>query len=603
MAGPDFAVMTIFKSKDEVSKNFNRMGKNAGLFGRKSSKAFKSASKSASAFGAVTKGILAAGAVTKGLSLLSTGVSEVTTQFVQFDAAVTAASAKFKGLDLTTKEGQKTLALLKQTARETGAETKFSASEAAAGLDFYATAGFNAAQAMAVLKPTAKLATVANMDLARTSDIASDSLGAFGLMTKDSAQLQKNFTRISNVMAKTMTSTNTNMEDMFESIKKGAPTFTATGQRIETFNALMGTMANSGVKGAESGTQLRNMMLRLSKPTKEAQDAIELLGVKTRDQKGNFRDVIDILSDFEKGLKGKGTAERAAALTTVFGVRSVTGLNILLAEGTEKLRKFRTQLDNSAGATENMATIMESSLENRLLSLKSAAIETGFQLVSAFQDEGGGAITSLTSAIRGINMEPFINALKGGIRFAKALFKEFVAFGERTGLFDAISEGLTALKPTFNTILDITKTLFKFFDNIGVFDAMVVALKIVIATITTMTEIFTLLWKNVIKPIIGGITSAVDLAKSITGLGGISSGEERNQRDQSTRDVIADQRAANLAERRARRAPNQTQLESRATINGNIDLNIAGAPEGTTAAASRASSPNINVNMLEFAMP
>jgi hypothetical protein len=279
------------------------------------------------------------------------------------------------------------------------------------------------------------------------------------------------------------------------------------------------------------------MMLRLSKPTKEAQEAIELLGVKTRDQKGNFRDAIDILADFEKGLKGKGTAEKAAALTTVFGVRSVTGLNILLKEGTEKLRDFRSKLDDSAGATQNMATIMESSLENRLLSLKSAAIETGFQLVSAFQDEGGGAITSLTTAIRGINMEPFISALKTGIGFAKMLFKEFVAFGERTGLFDAISKGLTDLKPAFNTILDITKTLFKFFDDIGVFDAMVVALKIVIATITTMTGLFSLLWENIIKPIIKGITAAVGLAKSVTGLGGISSGEERDKRDQSTRDI------------------------------------------------------------------
>ena len=162
----NFAVNTIFGAKDEQTKAFNRMGKSAALFGDKSERAFKRANSGAREFGSIVKGILAAGAIQKVFGGLSSSLISVTSQFIDFDTALTAASAKFKGLDLTTTSGQETLEKLKKTAREVGAITKFSAVEAAGGLDFYATAGFTAEQSMAALLPTAKLATIANLDLA-----------------------------------------------------------------------------------------------------------------------------------------------------------------------------------------------------------------------------------------------------------------------------------------------------------------------------------------------------------------------------------------------------------------------------------------------------
>lgn len=696
--GIAFAVSTIFKSKDEQSKNFNRMGKNAKKFGEKTSKAFKKASKSATSFQTIAKGILTAGAVTKGLSLVRQGIGTVTIEFLEFDSAITQASAKFKGLNLSTKEGQKTLLELKKAARETGSQTKFSAGEAAAGLDFYATAGFNAAQAMAVLKPTAKLATIANLDLGRTADIASDSLGAFGLMTKDSTQLQKNFTRISDVMAKTMTSTNTNMEDMFEAIKKGAPTFTATGQRIETFNALMGTMANAGIKGSESGTQLRNIMLSLSKPTGEAQEAIETLGIRIRDQKGNFRDIIDILGDFEKGLSGMGSAQRAAALKTIFGVRSVTGLNLLLQEGTPNLRKFRDELDNSAGATDAMSKVIDQSLMNRLLGLKSAAIEVGFQLFTAFEDKGGSAIDFLTEKVRKINLTPVIEIIKKVSKFAGDLLEKFKAFGERTGLFDAINKSIndalplfekifnfvsdvvkkfveigertglfdkisTAIKtvvPVFKTLFDIVETIFDLLEKTGIFDLIITRLGLIVDVITSIAKGFTELWNiakpvlldfvNFIKPIITAlkplndaitkglilafeklwdiakpilekitnfispITNAISgIFKSFGGASGISESIIKGIKGATStiEGLIGDNKGVTVTSTKTENAINENlkskqrnvqelikektrQLES--TFKGQLD--IAGAPEGSTFTRSPGSDNSIDVTIL-----
>lgn len=592
------SVTTIFKSKDKTSRDFDRMGKNAKKFGNNTSKAFKKASKSATSFSTITKSILAAGLIQKGLAGVSQGLTVVTTDFINFDDAVTAASAKFKGLNLATKEGQKTLLALKKSARETGATTKFSAAEAASGLDFYATAGFNAAQAMAVLKPTAKLATIANLDLARTSDIASDSIGAFGLMTKDSVQLQKNFTRISDVMAKTMTSTNTNMEDMFESIKKGAPTFTSTGQRIETFNTLMGTMANSGVKGSESGTQLRNMMLRLAKPTKEAQIVLDKLGVTTKDSKGNFRDIIDVLADFEGGLKGMGTANKAAALKTIFGARSITGMNILLKEGTSNLRKFRAQLDDSAGSTEKMAGIMEKSLGNRLKSLKSAAIEVGFQLFSAFGEQGGNAIDKFAGFIRKIDLTPLINGIKFTATWVKRAFDEIVAFGESSGIFDKIGEAVEALKPAFFAVVDIVSTFFGFLKDIGVLEVFGKIIGVVIDHVALMATTFVKMWE-VVKPILTSFGEIIKpLLKGVTGFIGTIGEKFSGVKSFFGIEEEAGQPGAEKTIQAGRTAPNQTEIESKRNINFQGRLDIAGAPKGSTIKSGGNGAPNINMNLL-----
>lgn len=402
---PDYAVNVGFSARDRVTPAFKKMGKQAKLTG------------------SIFKGVLSANLVTSGFQRITQGLVAVTGEFISYDQAITAASAKFKGLNLTTQEGQATLQKLKDTARLVGATTQFSATEAAGGLDFLAMAGFNAEQSMAALPGVANLATVAQTDLARATDIASDSLGAFGLMTQDAAQLQVNFTRINDVFAKTMTTANTNMEDLFESVKKGGPAFTAAGQSLESFAAMAGVMANSGVKGSESGTALRNVMLRLSAPTGKAAQILKDLNIKTKDSEGNFRDVIDILADFEKGLKGMGTAQKTAALSTVFGARTVTGVNILLQEGSDRLREYRSSLEGAGGASLQMSETIRQSLLNRLKGLQSAAIELGFKFLEVFEKQGAGAIDKITQAIREFDPSPIISRLKVTLTIFQGLFK------------------------------------------------------------------------------------------------------------------------------------------------------------------------------------
>jgi len=461
MAG-SFSVSTTFKSKDRMSKTFDKMS------GR------------AKAFGGVLKGVLGANVIMKGVQLLSRGLRAVGSEFVAFDQAIISASAKFKGLDMTTEAGIKTFELLGETARDIASKTQFSAGQMAEGLDFLAMAGFTAEQAMASLDGVVNLATVANIDLARATDIASDSLGAFGLMTEDAEQLQINFTRQNDVMAATMTSTNTSMEDLFESIKKGAPAFTAAGQSMETFNALTGAMANSGIKGSEAGTSLRNVMLRLANPAAEAAELMDQLGIVTQDSQGNFLDVIDIIGQFETATASMGTAQKTAALSTVFGARSVTGINILLQEGTENLRSFRTELENSTGASLEMANVMRGSLQNRLASLKSAAIEVGFQFFDAFKGDIGNAIEFITDKVRNIDLKPVTDAIRtvisfisrnwGKIQFVfdkvtttiKSIYQGFIALfkGDTAGATEFFTKAWEDAKDLFSTIWKGIGTIF-----------------------------------------------------------------------------------------------------------------------------------------------
>jgi TP901 family phage tail tape measure protein len=590
---PDFAVNTAFTSQDRVTKSFGRMDKGANKFGKSASNAFKRASASAGKFEGITSGILKAGALQRGLGGLTRGLTAVSSEFVNFDQALTSASAKFKGLDLTTKAGQQTLLQLKKTARDVGAKTQFSATQAGEGLDFLAMAGFNANQAMAALPGVVDLATVANIDLARSTDIASDSLGAFGLMTEDATQLQKNFTRINDVMALTMSRTNTGIEDMFEAVKKGAPAFTAAGQSLESFNALLGVMANSGVKGSESGTALRNVMLSLSKPTDEAQAVLDRLGIKTKDADNNFRDVLDIIGDLEKGLKGVGTAQKTADLTTVFGKRTVTGVNILLKEGVDNLRKFRGELEGAAGSSKKMADVMRQSLLNRLKSLQSAAIETGFKFFTAFEKQGGSAIDTLTQAVRNFDIQPLINGVTRGIEIIKFLIS---VIRPLIPVIQGVIAGFVAYAALMK-VLGIVQAIASFIQFLGVLKGMVGTMGIlnavmaanpvgaVIVAVSALIGVMVILEKK-----FKIFSKAFNKLKEFFGFGDVSlKAEVRNEETLRIEDERSEAR---------REAPNAAEIEARQEIAFKGQLNIKGAPDGSTVESSTTGAPPIDVALL-----
>ncbi len=595
------AVWTIFKARDNVSAAFKKMSKNSKRFGSDTEAAFKKASKSAKSFKGVTSGILKAKAVTSGLALAKRGLEEVTRQFIDFDDAIVSASAKFKDLDLTTQAGQKRLLLLKKTARDVGAATQFSATEAAAGLDFLALAGFKTTQAMAALPGIVDLATVAQTDLGRAVDIASDSLGAFGLMTEDSVQLQKNLIRVNDVMAKTMASTNTNLEDMFEAIKKGAPDFISAGQSVETFSSLLGIMANSGVKGGEAGTKLRNVMTRLAKPTKEATTELENMKIGIKDNNNNFRDAVDILSDVEKATKKMGTAEKARVLATIFGARNQGAINILLREGTKNIRKFREGLIGAAGASKKMADIMRQSLGNRLKSLQSALIELGFKVLGGFKKNFEDTIDSVTNSIRKFDVKPIVDGIRTVMslisdltQVVKASLIVLALYGTGWTIINAkmlVTSGVMKLVAAGQWLLNAAMTAFGFIMNLS-FGGWLILIGLIIIGII-------LLWKNwdkVSSFIIKTATSIWNILKKVFSLAGKLVGGTFDFLFGSD-DEEGKQKSTNSDKPLIFAPPNKTAEESK-KVNFQGLFKFDNAPDGMTAETKTFGAPSIPIEGL-----
>lgn len=593
---PDFAVSTAFNSSGNILKNITGMDKGVKRFGDSATKSFRKASRGGTQFSSIVKGILSADLVRSGITGLKAGISSAAAEFVNYDQAITSASAKFKGLNTTTVEGQKTLESLMGTARELGATTEFSATQAAQGLDFLAMAGFTTEQAMASLPGVVDLATVAQVDLARATDIASDSLGSFGLMTKDSVQLQKNFVRVNDVFAKTMTTSNTSIEALFESVKSGGSAFTAAGQSMETFSALAGVMANAGIKGSESGTSLRNVMLRLGSPAADAGKVMRQLGIQTQDANGNFRDVIDILGDFEKGLVGMGTAQRTAALSTVFGARSVTGVNILLQEGTEALGDYRDGLIKAGGASAAMAEKIRGSIGNQLASLKSATTELGFQFIDTFKDQIGPAIQGLTTIIRGVDVpglvENFKSLIDVGLQFKSVLF----AIVGGWVAYKAVFAG-AALLQGIKMFLLFGKALRAAVVAQGLLNVLMTANPIgLIATAVGLLVGGLILlvtnWDAVSAAFISGIKFIGNAMMQLFSL--VLS--PANALSQAIKGVVGFLFGGEGEAQVARAAPNEAALAAQ-QVNFNGQLNIAGAPEGSTFESETTGAPDIRFEL------
>jgi TP901 family phage tail tape measure protein len=394
MAGR-FSVETIFKAVDKLTAPVSRMQNSIGKFTRSASDGLGRLNRR---FSKVSDGIKKVGRnMLIGAAVIGGAMTSVVATGAQFEQSIVNASAKFpEGI----KRGTDAFKALEDAARKTGSTTEFTASQSAEALNFLAMAGFNAENAIAALPGVVDLATASALDLGTATDIASDSLGAFNLMTKDSQQLGRNLQRVNDVIAKTATSANTSVTDLFEAIKDGGPVATTAGASLETFAALAGTLANAGIKGSRAGTTLKNTFLSIAAPSTSAAKILKRLSVSTQDADGNMLDIVETLDSLNKALDGLGTAERSAILEGIFGKIPIAGVNVLLAAGTDQLKGYRRALEGAGGASAAMAQVMRDTLQGRLNSLKSAVEGVSISLFSMTNGPLVDAIEKTTEFVR-----------------------------------------------------------------------------------------------------------------------------------------------------------------------------------------------------------
>lgn len=384
----------IAKSAEEADKSTEEFGKNTDTSGMR--KSFREAEREvgSSCTGidvAVSKatqiiaGFVSAAAITAAAKQATQYVIEVGSAFEASMSEVQAISGA------TSAELEKMSAKAKQL----GSTSRFSATEVSQAFKYMSLAGWDVSQSISAVDGVIQLAAASGMDLAAASDMVTDYLSAFG-MEADQA------TYMADMLAYAQAHSNTTAEMLGEAYKNCAANLNASGQDIETTTALLEGMANQGKKGSEAGTQLAAIMRDLTAKMDEGAIQIGETSVAVMDAQGNFRDLTDIITDVDAATEGMGDAQKAAALASTFTSDSITGLNLILNEGIDKIAGYETELRNSSGAASDMADTMQNNLQGKITAAGSALEGLGIAAYDYISGPAGTVVDMATGMFKGL---------------------------------------------------------------------------------------------------------------------------------------------------------------------------------------------------------
>lgn len=286
---------------------------------------------------------------------------------------------------------------LRNKAREMGAKTKFSATEAAEAMNYMAMAGWKTEDMLDGIEGVMNLAAASGEDLATTSDIVTDALTAFGLSAKDSGHF-------ADILAATSSNANTNVSMMGETFKYCAPIAGALGFSAEDTAEAIGLMTNAGIKSSQAGTALRTIMNNLAGDVKISGKAIGDVTIATTNADGSMRDLSDILADCRSAFGNLTESEKAQAAESLVGKNAMSGFLALMNAGQGDIDKLSSAIENCDGSAEKMAMTMQDNLAGQLTILKSQLQE----LAISFGDILMPAIRSIVSKLQG-----FVDKLNG----------------------------------------------------------------------------------------------------------------------------------------------------------------------------------------------
>ena len=258
-----------------------------------------------------------------------------------------------------------TMDALRDLAKQMGAETAFSASECADAMNYLALAGYDTQEIYDTLPTVLNLAAAGDIDLASASDMVTDAMSALGMETSEADTMVDQ-------MAKTASLTNTSVAQLGEGILTiGATARTVKGGTAE-LNAALGILANNGIKSAEGGTHLRNVILSLQNPTDKAAAQMEALGISVYDSEGNMRSLNDILGDLNTSMDGMTAQEKSNIIGQIFNKTDLSAVNALLANTGDTWDSLQQSIADSGGAAQQMADTQLDNLSGQLTLLKSA---------------------------------------------------------------------------------------------------------------------------------------------------------------------------------------------------------------------------------------
>lgn len=359
---------------------------------------------------------------------------------------------------------------LEACAREYGATTVFSATNAAEALKYMSLAGWDADQSTSALGGVLNLAAASGMELGAASDMVTDYLSAFAMEAGDAAYF-------ADLLSYAQSHSNTTAEALGEAYKNCAANLNAAGQDVETVTSLLEGMANQGYKGSEAGTAMAAIMRDITNGMKDGAIKIGETSVAVMDAQGNFRDLTDILTEVEAATNGMGDAERAVALSSTFTADSTKGLNLILNEGMDKIAGYEEELRGASGSAEEMANIMNDNLSGDVAAMNSAFEELGLKIYDALESKLRAGVQFITNGVI-----PAIEWLGGHIP------EVTIAVSGLGAVIAAMNWGTISSK-----IAMVKGALVKLAAALGGVSLPAIA---IIAVITAVALAFTNLWKN-----------------------------------------------------------------------------------------------------------
>ncbi|MFR3185179.1 MAG: phage tail tape measure protein [Ruminococcus sp.] len=284
---------------------------------------------------------------------------------------------------------------LRDQAIQLGADTSFSASSAAEGMENLAAAGFEVNEITEAMPGLLALAAASGEDLAVSSDIAASAIRGFGLDAEDAAH-------VADVLAANANKTNSSVSETGEALKYIAPLAQAAGIEFEETAAAIGIMANAGIQGSQAGTTLRAALSRLSKPTSDMQEVMDELGISFYDSEGKMKSLSEQVGMLQKATEGMTDEQRNNYLVTLYGQEALSGMLALINAGEGSLQELTAAYENSDGAAQAAADTMQDNLAGAMEQLGGSAETLGIVFYDSVSDNLKAAAESATDSVNEI---------------------------------------------------------------------------------------------------------------------------------------------------------------------------------------------------------
>lgn len=345
---------------------------------------------------------------------------------------------------------------LTSTAMDLGAKTVYSDQQVAEGMENLASAGFSVQEIMAAMPGMLNLAASSGEDLASSADIAASTLRGFGLAADQAGH-------VADVLAKNAADTNAAVADTGEAMKYIAPVALNVGWSLEQVTAAIGEMANAGIKGEQAGTTLRGALVNLMNPTDAQTAAMKELGFSAYDSNGKMKSLSEMIAELTKGTSKLTKEQSDQAVATIMGTNSLSGMQVLIKDGSSALDTMTASLKNSTGAAQKMSDTMLDNTKGSIEQMKGSVENAGIALSKALSPkvrEAADKVTDLSNKFAKLPEQTQGTIVKFGLlaaavgpvtlgagKVAKAIGNTTKAFGKGLSGVSDFVKGIKGITP------------------------------------------------------------------------------------------------------------------------------------------------------------